>query len=46
MNEYNKDLRKAITELEKFTASLEKDDYDFLYSSLKRISNLQKEFHH
>lgn len=45
MNEYYNDLKKAIMELEKFTAGLEKDNYDFLYSSLKRISNLQKDLH-
>ena len=45
MDEYYIDLKKAVAALEKFTASLNQDDYNSLFSTLKRISQVQKEFH-
>ena len=44
MDEYYQDLKKAITALEKYVASLEKDDYKYLYSSLERITDIQRNF--
>jgi len=44
MDEYYTDLKKAIAALENYVASLEKDEYNYLYSSLERITDIQKNF--